>query len=1638
MPASVVASEQQVLDWLAPIHDHYDIAATLGSHETHIAVRDQAVDRVAAALSKADATWEPLPALRPFQTRFMEPVLVPLAKAAKETEWQPPRLAYMGSAGLAEQATTTYAEASYWASLPTQPLRMLAGGNSWSALAGQVLLLHDHDKRLLETLQEVAPEVIGVPAFDGSDDTWSGLTSALAELACRGVAIDWEGFDRELLDDGSLPCYPFERQRYWMGQQDPSPNSAPAVESRTLPPQSQSASQPPRPRRTEVELRGMLEQWLRQLFADVLKLSASEIEPHARHMELGLDSIMATRLARLIDTRLNIGLDATLLFAYPTIADLADYLTTEHHSACRAALVLAPDQVEAETRHHDETEQPLTRSTPAIPLPSHDAIAIVGLGVRFAGASTPDQLWHCFRNGIEAVRPLPEQRRGRIDRDSRHVTWRDGGYLDDVAGFDAEFFGISPREARLMDPQQRIFLEVAHEAVEQAGYTTDDLANLRTSVFVGVSQVEYARLLDRAGIRHEAHLGSGSSLTMVANRVSFLFDWTGPSLAIDTACSSSLVALHMACESLLRGETDAALAGGVNLILTSILPNRWTRPACWPATILQNFRPASRWLCAWRGSAALLLKPLSAALRDGDTIWGVVRGTAVNHDGRDKVAVTAPNPHAQLEVMRAAYRRAGLTPEDISLVEAHGTGTRLGDPIEFNALRTIFEKAHVVRGSVALGSAKTVVGHLEAAAGMAGVLRAVLALAHRELPPSLHLQTPNALLDVAGSPFFLNDRPRAWQGDEPRRAVVSSFGAGGTNAHAILEAAPTQKSPHDYSSKRLPPLLLQLSARTELGLQTLVRQWQQVLNSPAATSLSDLCWMANCARGDHAHRLALVVRYRDQLFDKLEPLRDWGRRDALTGSQIYYGSPLTGTSAQARYRERVEPRVARLSDAVRAALAQYCSGPRFESWHQPPTENSASQTLGDDEWVELLTVVAELYTLGVSVDWRALHGQRPAQRLAVPTYPFAHQDYWFAQSDNVIAKKPSGAADWLWQFAWHECPLSDTQVPLDETYLIFHANDPLSTAVVQSLRQANQSLVEVVPGEAFAWDETTRRAALQPNRLEDYKKLLSRLLTADIRPTQILHLWGISNDTAGGLTDEEVETRIARTSKSCLALLQACESHGELRQTRLVVATSNSQAVLSVDRCANYPAAGVWGLLRVAALEQPGRKFHCVDFDTDAIARPEDTARRLLEELRPTNSQGESAWRGTKRYVSQPAPLQVDRTALPQSLLRERGTYLITGGLGGVGLELAAWLTKHLHARVILLGRTPLPAQHTWNDWLASHPADDPTSRRMRAIQLLQSSGSPIHLLAADVTHRESLNHAWQQAQAIAGRIDGVFHAAGITRDRLLASKSFQEFDDVLRTKLDSTRLLDQLLRDEPVEFLCLFSSLAGVVGNIGQADYAAANRLLDSFAHWRASQHRTTKVIDWTLWNNVGLGAEYADLARRRGIEPIAASTACEALDRVLRLPHTQVIVARWQADPGVVSQAPLPTSHQPQASLAKSKSDSSSPPIALVDLFAEALECPTSHIELSRPVVEMGVDSLISARIVRALREASGCELPATLLFDHGTITRLAQPCESSTTSPCNSNRKIRPSWSTSQPLSNNLSHHLPPRSQAVSPSP
>jgi FkbH-like protein len=595
--------------------------------------------------------------------------------------------------------------------------------------------------------------------------------------------------------------------------------------------------------------------------------SAESVRPHEPLRELGMDSVTAVELRNRIGARLGTRLPATLLFDHPTPARLAEHLLTTLPAGRR------PDR------------GPDPRPVGGTADPSGEPVAVVAMACRLpGGAGDPEELWRLVAEGRDAVGPFPAGRwdvESLFDPDPDAVGKsyaREGGFLDDIESFDAGFFGITPREAAAMDPQQRLLLETAWEALERAGIVPARLAGSATGVYVGMFGSDYL-----AGSRLDqldGYVGTGSALSVASGRLSYALGLHGPALTVDTACSSSLVAVHLAAQALRSGECDLALAGGATLMVTPQTFVEFSRlRGLSPTGRCRSFSDDADGAIWAEGAGMVVLKRLADARRDGDQVLAVLRGTAVNQDGRSQ-GLSAPNGPAQEQVIRRALELSGLRPADVDYVEAHGTGTTLGDPIEANALARVFGDSRPQGRPLYLGSLKSNLGHTQAASGVAGLIKVVQSLRHGKLPATLHAATPSRHVDWDGSGLQLLREAVDWPatGERPRRAGISAFGISGTNAHVIVEEAPRMEPEAPGAEPKAAPVtelahagrLFVVSGRSETALRGQAARLARQLEE--GTPLPDVAHTLARHRSHFEWRAAVVAEDRDELRSALRTL----------------------------------------------------------------------------------------------------------------------------------------------------------------------------------------------------------------------------------------------------------------------------------------------------------------------------------------------------------------------------------------------------------------------------------------------------------------------------------------------------------------------------------------------------------------------------------------------------------------------------------------------------------------------------------------------------------------------------------------------------------------------------------------------
>ncbi|RKD31345.1 condensation domain-containing protein [Lacrimispora algidixylanolytica] len=617
---------------------------------------------------------------------------------------------------------------------------------------------------------------------------------------------------------------------------------------------------------------------------------------------------------------------------------------------------------------------------------SKNDIAIIGIAAEMPMANSVEEFWKNIESGKDCVRPIPVERQNHINsyltfinQNNNSIDIEEQGYLDEIDKFDYGFFNLSPNEAKVMDPNHRMFLQTAWHTIEDAGYSGDRIRGTKTGVYVGFSRSlrdNYERLIYEVNPNVANGSATANIPSILASRISYILDLKGPALVIDTACSSSLVAVHLACQGLKTGNCEMAIAGGVKL---SLLPLRNISEKVGiesPDYRTRSFDDSANGAGAGEGCVAMLLKPLEKALRDRDNIYATIKGTAINQDG-SSLGITAPNSLAQAEVMVAAWKDARINPEEISYIEAHGTATKLGDPVEIEGISEAFRRYTNRKQFCAIGSVKSNIGHLDTTSGIAGMLKAIMALKHKRIPPTIHFIRPNRNINFHLSPVYINETIQDWNTEHHTRLCgISSFALSGTNCHVVLEEASSQI----IVEKRMPLQVLTISAKTKDSLRCLIDSYSLFVNSNENANLQNICYTANTGREHYSHRIAIIIENIEDLKIKLSLLKKSELKENVP-KDIFYGKVYTNElKVEKNNFEK------KLSVSCKELLMD-SSGKRNDILHE----------------------MCLLYVKGMFSDWNAVYKELGCCKISLPLYPFAKEKCWidFPLTSNVInLKKP--------------------------------------------------------------------------------------------------------------------------------------------------------------------------------------------------------------------------------------------------------------------------------------------------------------------------------------------------------------------------------------------------------------------------------------------------------------------------------------------------------------------------------------------------------------------------------------------------------------------------------------------------------
>jgi len=1382
---------------------------------------------------------------------------------------------------------------------------------------------------------------------------------------------------------------------------------------------------------------------------------------------------------------------------------------------------------------------------------SENDVAIVGMAAHLPGAKTVSDYWDNLRNGVESISTLSRDDLLAAGEDAGRMLHKNyvpsAAVLDGFKMFDADFFGFSPKEAAIMDPQHRLFLEESWNALENAGHPPENFGG-RIGVYAGCGMGSYfyfnicsnPDLVENTGMFLLRHTGNDKDF--LATRVSHIFDLKGPSINLQTACSTSLVATHYACQALLTGECDMALAGGSTIELPhgrgyifedgEILS---------PDGHCHAFDHRAQGTVFGSGTGVVVLRRMADAIADGDHIWGVIKGSAINNDGAAKAGYLAPSVDGQAAAIAEAQMIAGVSADSVSYVECHGTGTYLGDPIEVAALTEAFQRTTDKTGFCRLGSVKTNIGHLDTAAGAASLIKTTLALHHKQIPASLGYESPNPAIDFENSPFSVNAELYDWASDTPRRAGVNSLGVGGTNAHVVLEEAP--KRPASEASD-WPFHLLTISGRSKAALDANTAALADHLRAHPEQPLADVAYTLKQGRRAFEHRRVVVAEthaeaadllsennlrrvfshaqigtnpevvfmfpgggaqytgmaqdlyetepvfqeWMDRGLDILQPKLDYDIRtlwlpeadaadaaaerlkkpsvqlplimiteyalaqlwmswgvipSALVGhsmgentaaclagvisfedciglvhlrGQLFDTIPAGGmlsipldvdsvkallgddldlasvnapelsvvsgpdaaldrlqkelaardiTSQRilidiAAHSRMLEPILTRFGDYLRSitlntpsipftsnrtglmitdaqatdpeywvahlrntihfadCLSTLSENPNRVYLEVGPGKALSSLTqmhpnvksgqvlsslrhpdeeIADDKY--FLGVLGRLWATGVKIDWDQIWGEAKRHRVPLPTYAFQRAEYFIEPGQATTTKVSSylmrndDPGQWGYRPIWRprlaDCTY-DIETELDQTdpqtWLLLLDDLGVGARVAKYLRNAGQMVVEVSTGDAFA-QQSDNEYIIAPERgREGFDQLIRDLVGNGKAPSRIVNFWLLTQSE----THRPGSSFFHRNQEQGFyALTFLAQAIGEENlPTPIHMTTLTTGAAQVRDEALSYPEkTTIAGPCRVIPREFPG--VTCATLDVDIVARLgtlntrqtglilDKLALIVLEDLIAPAQNSVAALRGEKRYEQEFKTTELPAADTSQApVYKQNGTYLITGGFGGIGLTLAEQMIRTANANVILLARAPLPDRALWDKYPSKYGPNNPTSRRIRAVQRLEMIGGQVMVAVADVCNLQDMTEIAAAAKARFGAINGVIHGAGVVDDAPMLTKNSAGIEDVFAPKIHGTQILHQIFPDGELDWLALFSSTSTVIAPAGQLDYVAANEYLNAYAKSRKGDKTQVLAINWGIWNEVGMAAQA--VAERTGKVEIAAREETDA----------------------------------------------------------------------------------------------------------------------------------------------------------------
>lgn len=1098
-------------------------------------------------------------------------------------------------------------------------------------------------------------------------------------------------------------------------------------------------------------------------------------------------------------------------------------------------------------------------------------IAIIGMSARFPGVKDINEFWSSIENGIDLASRFPETRKQDIkdylqyvNRSSDEIMFTEGAFLDEIDKFDYEFFQLSPREASLMDPAQRIFLETAWQVLEDAGYGGKKLSGSNTGVFVGFSgnvKDLYAKLITDVDPALLSISMTGNLSSIIPSRLSYLMDLKGPSMLVDSACSSALVCVDLACQAIRNGSCEYAVAGGINIDTVPVDKDYLKIGIESSDGRTRTFDEFADGSGIGEGVAAVLLKPLKKAIEEKDHIYAVIKGSATNQDG-NSAGMTAPNPAAQAEAIIRAWENAGIDPTSIAYIETHGTATNLGDPIEIKGIQNAFRKYTNKRQFCAIGAVKTNIGHLCEAAGIAGLIKAALALENKQLPENIYFNRPNSTINFAESPVYVNTKKRKWDTqDFPRRCGVSSFGISGTNCHVVLEEAATY--PGDTSENK-DLNVFTLSARDSMVLKELVRLYSEFIDNNTVHDLSNICYTANTGRGHYNCRLAVVAGNVNSLREKLEKYTT----GQYEGEGIFYGDfkVVANNRKIIGINEITRTQKDELNEDARKKIDEYSD---------------------KDKDYAFMEKICKLYVSGADMDWEEFYQEDRPWKVSLPVYPFKRSRCWIDVPEHHPMEDRDVLANMYHKITWLE-EKSTTATELQEGAIAVLKNnteDPLSAAFISGLLQKGREVITVSIGKEFS--RSGDKTYIVGNNEEDFVKLFAECSKFNIK--YIVHMITI-DENKGIETLEELGESQKNGVYSLFYIERAIVRNGIEKNMNIFLVSRYVNAVTGEEEILCPENATLAGLGKTIKHEVPGLGCRLIDIDRSTGSND------LLAEMKNDTDVYQVAYRNGKRYVEEIDEYDIHSLEEQKVEIKCEGVYIISGGTGGIGLETARYLSSKNNVKIALMSRSGLPPRESWDQLLIS--GEEKVQKCIKYIREIEAAGSQVLVYNTEISNIEEVGQVINELRKKFGRINGVFHCAGIAGGSFIIKRKKEEVDAVLSPKVYGTWILDNLTLEDNLDFFVMFSSGLSILGEPGNADYTAANCYMETYSAYRQKRGLKTLVIDWASWKETGMSVVFG-INRDMIFMAIPTEQGISALDEVMNRNINRIMVGRLNNDP-------------------------------------------------------------------------------------------------------------------------------------------